>query len=262
MSSTLFDLTGHVIVITGAARGLGADIAALASSLGASVVVTDVREDEGRATADQLVGPAMFRALDVTNEDDWASVLADTAKEFGAPTGLVNNAGVLHMGAIETTSLTEAARILNVNVLGTFLGVRSAIEPMRAGGGGSIVNVASIDGVAGMNSVGIYSASKFAIRGFTKSAALELGQHSIRVNALCPAMGNPEMSAPFMPDIDVARYVRHLPPPILPEPSSSADAARMAVFLLSDASKGCTGADFVVDAGWLAGHYCPGLPGF
>ena len=258
----MFNLDNQVIVITGAARGLGAEIAMLASSMGAAIVVTDINTDAGRITADGLPGPAIFRKLDVTSEDDWTGVLDATQHEFGPPTGLVNNAGVLHMGAIETTSLADAARILNVNVLGTFLGVRSSINAMRSGGGGSIVNIASIDGIAGMNSVGIYSASKFAIRGFTKSAALELGQHNIRVNALCPAMGNPEMSAPFMPEIDVARYVRHLPPPILPEASSSADAARMAVFLLSDASKGCTGADFIVDAGWLAGHYCPGLPGF
>ena len=224
--------------------------------------MTDVLDDLGRSTAESLVGPAIFRHLDVTNETDWADAIAATDATFGAVTGVVNNAGVLLMAPLETTTVEQAANVLNVNVIGTMLGIRSAIAPMRAAGHGSIVNVASIDGVAGMNSVSVYGASKFAIRGLTKAAALELGCDNIRVNALCPAMGNPMMVQPFLDAIDIQRYLDGVPKPILPEPTDSADAARMTVFLLSTESRGCTGADYLVDAGWLAGHFCPGLPGF
>ena len=259
---TMADLEGEVVLITGAARGLGAEIAQQASAAGASVVVTDVLDDQGRATAESLVGPSMYCHLDVTDEAEWNTAIAAVIKQFNKVSGLVNNAGVLLMAPIETTTVAQAAAVLNVNVIGTFLGIRSATEPMRANGVGSIVNIASIDGVAAMNSVGLYGASKFAVRGLTKAAAIELGRDNIRVNAVCPAMGNPMMVQPFLDQIDVARYLEGTPKPLLPEPTDASDAARMTIFLLSSDSRGCTGADYLVDGGWLAGHYCPGLPGF
>ncbi len=256
------NLEGEVVLVTGAAQGLGAEIARQASEAGASVVVTDILDSEGRTLAESLTGPAMFRHLDVTDETQWSDTIAAVIEQFGSLTGLVNNAGVLVMAPLETTTLAQAANVLNVNLIGTFLGIRSAIAPMRLATRGTIVNIASIDGVAGMNSVSVYGASKFGVRGLTKAAALELGRDNIRVNAVCPAMGNPMMVKPFLDQIDVKRYIDHLPAPILPEPTDATDAARMTIFLLSHESRGCTGSDFVVDAGWLAGHYCPGLPGF
>ncbi len=251
-----------VVLITGAAQGLGADIARLCSEAGASVAVTDVLDDAGRALADSLPGPAVYRHLDVTDEQAWSDVITDVESVLGPLTGLVNNAGVLLMEPLETTSLAAAARVLEVNTLGVFLGIRAAVGPMRRNGGGSIVNIASIDGVAAMNSVGMYTASKFAVRGLTRAAAIEHGRDNIRVNAVCPAMGNPMMVQPFLERIDVRRYLAAVPTPILPEPSTGEDAARMTRFLLSDESHGITGADHIVDAGWLAGRYFPGLPGF
>ncbi len=256
------DLSDKVVFITGAAQGLGAEIARQASAAGASVAITDVLDDAGRAIADSLPGPAIYRHLDVTNEAQWEAAIEATIATFGTLNGVVNNAGILLMAPLETTTVEQAAAVLNVNVIGTMLGIRSAIIPLRSGGGGSIVNIASIDGVSGMNSVSVYGASKFAIRGLTKAAAIELGRDNIRVNAVCPAMGNPMMVQPFLDQIDVARYLDGMPKPILREAPDATDAARMTIFLLSDDSRGCTGADYLVDGGWLAGHFCPGLPGF
>lgn len=255
-------LDGKVVLVTGAAQGLGADIARACSHAGAAVALTDVLDDAGRAFADALPGPTMYRRLDVTSETAWPEVIAEVEARLGPLTGLVNNAGVLLMEPLETTSLAAAARVLEVNTLGVFLGMRAAFAPMRRNGGGSIVNIASIDGVAAMNSVGMYTASKFAVRGLTRAAAIEHGRDNIRVNSVCPAMGNPMMVQPFLDRIDVQRYLASVPTPILPEPSTGEDAARMTRFLLSDESHGITGADHLVDAGWLAGRYFPGLPGF
>jgi 3alpha(or 20beta)-hydroxysteroid dehydrogenase len=130
-----------------------------------------------------------------------------------------------------------------------------------------IVNVTSIEALGGMNSVAAYTASKWGSRGFTKSAAIELGRDNIRVNCLCPSSGNPAMSAPFADQIDVKRYARHLPPPVLREAGNPGDVAIDDItpaicFLLSDEAKRITGAELAVDGGWTAGKHCPGLPGF
>ena len=130
-----------------------------------------------------------------------------------------------------------------------------------------MVNISSIDGLGGMNSVAMYSATKWAVRGLSRSAAIELGRDGIRVNTVCPSLGNPLMSAPWADQFDFARYVAHAPRPKLydgegPHEAGSVDAARMVIFLLSDAAAGCTGADYPVDGGWTAGPYCDGLPDF
>jgi 3alpha(or 20beta)-hydroxysteroid dehydrogenase len=161
----------------------------------------------------------------------------------------------------------EMERVLRVNLLGTMLGTRAVIPALRAAGGGSIVNVTSIEALGGMNSVGAYTASKWGARGFTKSAALELGRDGIRVNCVCPSAGNPEMHAPFRAGIDGKRYARHVPPPVLFEEGRPAsvdveDVAALVCFLLSDESRRITGAEVAVDAGWTAGKLCPGLPDF
>lgn len=146
-------------------------------------------------------------------------------------------------------------------------GTKAVVPALRAAGGGAIVNVTSIEALAGMNSVAAYTASKWGARGFTKSAAIELGRDNIRVNCLCPSSGNPAMSAPFADQIDVKRTLRHLPPPVLPEGGNPGEVAIDDItpaicFLLSDESRRITGAELAVDRGWTAGKYCPGLPGF
>ena len=260
-------LEGKRIVITGAAQGMGAVHARLFVEAGARVVLTDLQGEAGQKLARELGQNALFVDQDVTKESDWERVVAAATKQFGGIDGLVNNAAILHMGPIETTDPSVVRDVLEVNVLGTYLGIRAVIPHLRARGGGSIVNIGSIDAHAGMNAIAAYSASKWALRGLTRSAAIELGRDNIRVNAVHPALGNPEMSAPFASQIDGARYVRHMPPPKLyrggvPVAVTAADSAPIVVHLLADESAASTGGDYLVDAGWTAGPFCPGLPGF
>lgn len=258
-------LQDRSIVVTGGAQGLGEVLARACAAEGARVAIADLRDDAGRAVAHDIGGS--YHHLDIRDAAAWAQVLADVAGAHGGLDGLVNNAAILHMGPIESTPPEVARDVLEVNVLGTYLGIQAAIAHLRARGGGSIVNIGSIDGHGGMNSIAAYSASKWALRGLTRSAAIELGRDNIRVNAVHPALGNPEMSAPFASQIDGARYVRHMPQPKLyrdgvPVTVTAADSAPIVVHLLSDESAACTGGDYLVDAGWTAGPYCPGLPGF
>jgi len=259
-------LEGKAVIVTGAAQGTGAGIARGALAEGARVLVTDVQEEKGRALAASLGPGARFAHLDVASEADWVEAVRAALAAFGRLDGLVNNAAILWMGAIEHTPAAEMERVLRVNLLGTLLGTKAVIPALRAAGGGSIVNVTSIEALGGMNSVGAYSASKWGARGFTKSAAIELGRDGIRVNCICPSSGNPEMHAPFRDEIDVKRYLRHVPPPVLLEGGKPAevtidDIVPLVCFLLSDESRRITGAEIAVDAGWTAGKHCPGLPG-
>ncbi len=260
-------LRGKVVLVTGAAQGTGEGIAGRIVAEGGRAVVADVQEEKGRAVAASLGEAAHFVALDVGSEPSWQRAVAEALAAFGRLDGLVNNAGVLWMGAIETTPAAQMERVLRVNLLGTMLGTKAVIPALRAAGGGAIVNVTSIEALAGMNSVGAYSASKWGARGFTKCAAIELGRDNIRVNCLCPSSGNPGMSAPFAAQIDAKRYLRHLPPPVLLEGGNPGDVAidditPAVCFLLSDESRRITGAELAVDGGWTAGKHCPGLPGF
>jgi 3alpha(or 20beta)-hydroxysteroid dehydrogenase len=260
-------LEGKVVMVTGAAQGTGLGIARRAVEAGARVLLADVQEAKGTAAAGALGAAARFVRLDVASEVDWAQSVETARAAFGRLDGLVNNAAVLFMGAIEHTPAAEMERVLRVNLLGTMLGTRAVIPALRAAGGGSIVNVTSIEALCGMNSVGAYTASKWGARGFTKSAAIELGRDGIRVNCVCPSAGNPEMHAPFRAGIDVARYARHVPPPVLFEGGRPAevrieDVVPVVCFLLGDESRRITGAEIAVDAGWTAGKHCPGLPGF
>ncbi len=255
------------VIVTGAARGIGEEIARHAIAEGARVALVDVRDEQGDAVATSLGERARYVHLDIAQERDWTAALPQITDHLGGLDGLVNNAAILHMGSLDEIPLDEARRVIDVNLFGTFLGIRVCAPLLREAGGGSIVNIGSIDGIHGMNSIVIYSASKWGVRGLSKSAAIELGRHSIRVNTINPALGSPEMFAPFSPRLDWERYQRTAPPPKLyrdgqPYEITTADTAKMAMFLLSDDSIGCTGADFAVDAGFTAGLYCDGLPGF
>jgi 3alpha(or 20beta)-hydroxysteroid dehydrogenase len=260
-------LAGKVAVVTGAARGSGAAIARRIAAEGGRVVVADVLDERGRAVVDEIGDAACYVHCDVTREADWSAAIA-AAESLGGLHVLVNNAAVLHLAGIEETSVADYRRIFEVNELGTFLGIRAAIAPMRAAGGGSIVNISSIDGVFVTPGTSAYSASKFAVRGLTKTAALELGRFGIRVNAVCPAAGNMEMVLEALPpgfDFSARRGEQgsagasHSSP--LGRRGQMEDVADAVVFLASDESAFVSGADLMVDGAMSVGMIIPGQPG-
>ncbi len=251
-------LDGKVAIITGGARGQGEAEARLFASEGAKVVVADVLDEEGKQVAKDIGAAATFVHLDVSREDEWEQVLR-TAADVGPLSVLVNNAAIIRPSAIVDTSLDEYMAVINVNQVGCFLGIRSAIEPMKAAGGGSIVNISSIDGIGSKNGLVSYTASKFAIRGMTKTAALELGRFGIRVNSIHPGgintvRGNPTGGAEEL--LNSVYTMQAIPRVGRPE-----EIAYMALFLASDESGYCTGGEFVVDGGWTIGDLEPALPG-
>jgi 3alpha(or 20beta)-hydroxysteroid dehydrogenase len=259
-------LEGKVALVTGAARGSGAAIARRFVDEGACVVVADVLDDRGKETAATLGERGRYVHCDVTEERDWEAAVLSTVDAFGGIDVLVNNAAVLTLRSIEETTVADYRRIFAVNELGTFLGIRAVISPMRNRSGGSIVNISSIDGVFVTPGTAAYAGTKFAVRGLTKTAALELGPHGIRVNAICPAAGNSEMVAGALPpDFDFQRVIdlggaeRHRTP--LRRRGTMDDVAAAAVFLAGDDSAFISGADIVLDGALSAGMIIPGQPG-
>lgn len=260
-------LDGKSALVTGASRGTGAATARLFVAEGARVVLADVSDAGGEALARELGGAARYVHLDVSSEDDWRRAVDFTTTALGGLDVLVNNAAVLHLAALEDTTAEACERLFRVNQLGTFLGIRSAVAPMRAAGRGSIVNVSSIDGLAGKNGVAAYAATKWAVRGLTKVAAVELGRYGIRVNAVCPEAGSGDMLRPYLPEgVDPELVLARQQPLLATQKGRTiaermGDVARMIAFLASDESASCTGADFAVDGGNSAGRIVRGAPG-
>jgi 3alpha(or 20beta)-hydroxysteroid dehydrogenase len=261
-------LEGKIAIITGAARGTGEQTARLFVDEGARVVIADVLEEEGRAVVADLGDPAAFVRLDVTDEQSWAEVVEKTTELFGPPTILVNNAGLLHMSALIETSAADVERLWRVNALGPFLGTKAVAKAMHGAGGGSIVNVASVDGLTVKNGLAAYAPTKWALRGLTRVSALELGQMGIRVNVVCPEAGGPAMRREFTPEsidpMDTLAFTHGVIPHNRKRPGIEIirDIARMILFLASDESLSCTGADYPVDAGWTAGRRLKYQPGY
>ena len=253
-------LDGKIALVTGGARGTGEQVARLFVAEGARVMIGDVLEAEGEAVAKDLGDTAAFVRLDVTSEDDWTRAVERTLARFGALSVLVNNAAILQMKPLEETTLADFERHVRVNQVGPFLGMRSVVGAMKQGGGGSIVNVSSVDGLSAKPHIVAYAATKWALRGMTRVAALELGKHGIRVNAVCPEVGGPAMRAPYVPagiEVEKTLAFAHgiIPYQRSREPIELVrDVARMVLFLASDESLSCTGADYAVDAGWTAGR--------
>lgn len=260
-------LDGKVAIVTGAARGTGAETARLFVEEGAQVVLADIRDELGEAVARELGDAVLYAHLDVTSESDWQRAVELTTDRFGALNVLVNNAGVLLLAAIPDTELAEFERVVRVNQTGTFLGIKAVIGPMKEAGAGAIVNVSSVDGLSAKNGLVAYASSKWGVRGMTRVAALELGKFGIRVNAVCPEAGSADMIAPFIPPgVDVEQVIAHGQPHLAPQRSRSSqekvrDVARFVAFLASDQSASCTGGDFPIDGGNTAGKVVRGAPG-
>ncbi|GAA2306094.1 SDR family oxidoreductase [Streptomyces kunmingensis] len=254
-------LDGRVVLITGAARGQGEQEARLFASEGARVVVADVLDEPGESVVKDIGSAAVYVRLDVSKEADWAAAVAATKDAFGKIDGLVNNAGILRFNELVSTPLEEFQQIVQVNQVGAFLGIKNVAPEIAAAGGGSIVNTASYTGVTGMAYVGAYAATKHAIVGLTKVAALELAAKGIRVNAVCPgaidtAMSNPAQLDPAADTEEAAAaldgFYRKLVP--LGRVGRPEEVARLALFLTAEEDSAyITGQPFVIDGGWLAG---------
>lgn len=270
-------LDGRVALVTGAARGTGAAIAERFVDEGATVVVSDILDERGAGFAEKLGDRARYRHLDVTSEGDWGAAIDDLRHREGRLDVLVNNAAILHLSVIDVTATQTFTQVMTVNVLGPFLGTRFSTPLMREGGGGSIVNIGSIDSVQGTPATAGYTASKFAVLGLTKVTAIEYGKYNIRANCICPAAGSDEMladaivvaepgtvgSGPVGP-AEAGTTATTGDEPFWPQPIGRrgypSDMAGAAVFFASDDSAFCTGASLLVDGGHTAGHYI-GVPG-
>ena len=242
-------LDGKVALISGAARGQGEAEARAFVAEGARVVLGDVLDDLGAAVAAGLGDTARYVHLDVRREDDWGKAVAAVLEAFGRLNVLVNNAGIVRIASITECSLDSYMEVVRVNQVGCFLGMRSVIDAMTDAGGGSIVNISSINGIVGGPGAISYIASKFAIRGMTKTAAMELGPLGIRVNSIHPGAIDTEMARAALAEVDIDPFA-HLPLGRIGRPE---EVASLALFLASDESSFSTGAEFLVDGGWLAG---------
>jgi 3alpha(or 20beta)-hydroxysteroid dehydrogenase len=238
-------LEGKRILITGAAQGMGAVHARRCIEEGASVLLTDLQTEEGEAIAAELGQAAVFERQDVTNPGDWDRVVARAQDAFGGLDGLVNNAAIWWTRPIVDEDADALRRMLEVNVVGTFHGIQKVVPLMREAGGGSIVNLSSIAGTRGIPDHGSYGASKWAVRGLSKVAAIELGQWNIRVNTVHPgAIGGTGMF--LVPESEYETMFAAQP---LRRPGERSEVSGLVIFLLSDHSSYVTGHEHVIDGG-------------
>ncbi|QHO77882.1 3-alpha-hydroxysteroid dehydrogenase [Bradyrhizobium sp. CCBAU 051011] len=239
-----------VVLVTGGAQGMGAAHARLLVAEGAKVVITDILHKEGEILAAELGTSAIYVRQDVAQPEDWCQAIAAAESKFGALHGLVNNAGIASMAPIEQFPLEQWKKTLAVNLTGVFLGMQTALPAMRRAGGGSIVNISSIEGLRGTAGLHAYVASKFGVRGITKSAALEAAASGVRVNSIHPGLINTRMTENFEPS--------SFPIP-LGRAAEPQEVSRAVLFLLSDESSYLTGSEIVVDGGLTIGvpHTCP-----
>lgn len=252
-------LAGKVAIISGGAQGMGAATARLFASEGAKVVLGDILDDKGRALAEEIGEAALFQRLDVRSEEDWQAIVKAAVDRFGKLDILINNAAVVHFTAAEDLRKEDAERVLAINVIGTMMGVKHAVPALKANGKGVIVNISSVDGLRGCNGLTAYTASKWAVRGITKSYAYEYGPFGIRVVSVHPGGVNTEMGNPGNEDADVlnTRSFQRVP---LQRIGEAEEIARVTLFVASDDASYVSGAEIAVDGGWTSGLYEPQLP--
>lgn len=235
---------GKVAIVTGGARGQGEQIVRTLAREGCSVVIGDVLDDQGKTVADDLGRSVVYTRLDVTTQTDWADAVALATSTFGGLDVLVNNAAIYRKQLLEYETLADLDTMLDVNLRGPFLGIQAVVPAMRARNGGSIVNVSSLAGTTSYPAHGAYSMSKWALRGLTRTAAIELAQANIRVNAVLPGNIRTGMSPTTASGETPTGLKRQADPQ---------ETANVVVFLASDDASFVNGTDVIADGGSLLG---------
>ncbi|HSI66760.1 MAG TPA: glucose 1-dehydrogenase [Planococcus sp. (in: firmicutes)] len=242
-------LDGKVAIITGGARGMGASHAKKFLEEGAKVMITDILEKEGEAMSSELGGNIKFMKHDVTKAAEWEKVVAETESAFGPVSVLVNNAGIVLLKQIDEITEEEYRRIIDINQVSVFLGMKYVHPSMKKAEHGSIINISSVSGLRGNSGSVAYDASKFAVRGMTKSAAIEFGAEGIRVNSIHPGI----IETPMIMQEDTKDTVREFAKAIpLKRTAQPTEVSNLAVYLASDESSYSTGSEFVIDGGMTA----------
>jgi 3alpha(or 20beta)-hydroxysteroid dehydrogenase len=241
----MISLGEKIALISGGASGMGAAHARAMIAAGAKVVVGDIADAAGMALVEELGEDAVYAHLDVTQAKDWQAAVALARSRFGGLNVLVNNAGIVNAGPLGEYTEEQFARIVAVNLTGTFLGMSAAIKTLKECAPSSIINISSVAGLLGMSGFHGYAASKFGVRGLTKSAALELGPCGVRVNSVHPGPIRTPMTE-GLPESGARNPLARFGQP--------EEVAHLVVYLASDLSSFSTGAEFVVDGGWSAGQ--------
>lgn len=258
----LFGLDGRTVMVTGGARGIGAAVCRLMHELGAHVVCADLLEEEGQTLVADLGERSTFIALDVTDEENWAAAVDFADRWQDGLDALVNSAGIAITHSIHDFPKSDFEKVIDVNLTGSFLGVKYAGRAMVSRRRGSIINISSADGIQGANSMAAYASSKWGVRGLTKAAAMELGLSGVRVNAVCPGSVNTPMLNPKnVPIEEIRRNHSHMVKMPLQRIAAPEELASACAFLASDASSFVTGSDLVVDGGLTVGMYYKNRPG-
>ncbi len=237
-------LDGKVAIVTGAAMGMGAADAAILASEGAHVIVADIVDKEGTAVAEAIGGT--YHHLDVSDEENWRTLVADVVATHGNIDILVNNAGILTIASVTSTDLAEWNRVMGINLTGPFLGIRAVAESMKAAGGGVIINVSSTAGITAYSNMAAYVSSKWGVRGLTKAAALDLGHDNIRVVSVHPG----GIRTPMTAGMESGEMFATQP---IPRIGEADEVAKLILYLVADATFS-TGTEFVVDGGTTVGQ--------
>lgn len=239
-------VAGKVVLVSGAARGMGASHARLLAAHGAKVVIGDLLEDEGAALATEIgTDDALFVHLDVTDHDSWEAAVAATVDRFGKLDTLINNAGIFTRGSVEDAEVEAWRRTIDIDLTGNFLGMKACVPTMRRNGSGSIINISSIAGLVGFKNRAAYAAAKWGVQGLTKTSAMDLGPDKIRVNSVHPGSVNTAMTA------GLERGFGQIP---LNRAAEVQEISSLILFLTSDESSFITGANIAIDGGETAGN--------
>jgi 3alpha(or 20beta)-hydroxysteroid dehydrogenase len=250
-------LLGKVAIVTGGARGMGEATVRLLVEEGAKVLITDVLDTPGQALAEDLGDSANYMRLDVSKKADWEAAVSKS-EQLGPLSILVNNAAIIFQKTIMDTTEEDFLKIFSINQLGVFLGMQCVFPSLKANGSGSIINVSSIDGLQSKNSLVAYSSTKWAVRGMTKAAAMEMGKFNIRVNSVHPGGVFTAMhGSDFISQEDADQFYQNH---AIPRVGLPREVAALTAFLASDEATYSTGAEFIADGGWSAGLVNDSLP--